>query len=436
MSDAKTPKMAAGDGYTRLTAAITLLGLGGFIAWAGFVPLQEGVAASGTVVVDSSRKQVQHFEGGIIEDIRVREGDRVEAGAVLVVLKGTASQASRDQVVQKVAALRAAQARLEAITSGAAAPDMAGLDGLTLPAAEQAEIEDREISLFRQQVGALNADLGVLSARRTAFIAEARQREGELTIARRTLETTREEYTLMQTMLDQQLVRRDQVTALERALTGTEGEIARLQGAREEALAQARDADAQAAQTRARFAQEVAAELREVNSERLAAEEALAAAQDVLDRSEVIAPVSGEVLNLGFTTQGGVVQPGETLMEIVPVLDAVTAAVRIRPSDRAAVFEGLGVRATASAYRSWTAPSLQGEIAGVSADLKTDPVTGDVYYEARVRITPESLAKAEDLAILPGMPMDVFIFSGRSRTTLDYLFEPIAASLFKGVRTQ
>ncbi|MEO1475845.1 MAG: hypothetical protein AAFS13_05635, partial [Pseudomonadota bacterium] len=116
-------------------------------------------------------------------------------------------------------------------------------------------------------------------------------------------------------------------------------------------------------------------------------------------------------------------------------IDAVTASVRIRPNDRASVFEGQTVRTQISAYKSWLSPSLDGEIINVSADLKTDIVSGANYYEARVRIPDAALSEASDLDIIPGMPVDVFIFSGKSRTLADYLFEPIASSITKGLQS-
>ncbi|MEO1406027.1 MAG: HlyD family efflux transporter periplasmic adaptor subunit [Pseudomonadota bacterium] len=141
------------------------------------------------------------------------------------------------------------------------------------------------------------------------------------------------------------------------------------------------------------------------------------------------------MLNLAFSTEGGVVRPGEAILEIVPEIEAVTASVRIRPNDRASVFEGQTVRTQISAYKSWLNPSLDGEIVTVSADLKTDVVTGTNYYEARVRIPDASLEGETDLDIIPGMPVDVFIFSGKSRTLADYLFEPIASSITKGLQS-
>ncbi|MEM9669169.1 MAG: HlyD family type I secretion periplasmic adaptor subunit [Pseudomonadota bacterium] len=422
------------DHYTRLMGTICFVGLGGFIAWAGFVPLEEGVAASGTVVVETNRQVVQHLEGGIIETISVKDGERVEAGDTLIVLQETASLASRDQVGQKIGALRASVQRLSALQTESQQPDFSTIDELDISSDERNEIVARELDLFEQQISALRADLNVLETRKSAASSTARLKQGEIEIAGRALASTKDELALIRNMFDQQLVRRDQVTGLERSVAEREGEIARLRSEKVRAEADARDLSVQIVQRQAQFEEEVSTDLRETYAELLSAEERLSAAQDVLNRSVISAPVTGEILNLAFSTRGGVVRPGEAIMEIVPDIDAVTASVRIRPTDRASIFEGQTVRTQVSAYKSWRSPSLDGEIVDVSADLKTDVVSGAQYYEARVRIPEASLADAPELEVIPGMPVDVFIFSGKSRTLADYLFEPIASSLTKGLQ--
>lgn len=424
------------DPYAARLGLVCALGFGGFMVWAAAIPLEEGVAATGTVVVESKRQVIQHLEGGIVDDIRVREGDRVASGEILIVLKETASLASRDQVMQGAADFRASVARLAALQAGLDSPDFSSLDPMALGALERSEIIGRERALFDEQRNTLNADVAVLNARSLAAASTAANKTREIGITQRALESARTELGLMQSKLDNQMARRDQVTALERAVAALDGDIARLEGQRAEATALAQELRTQISQTEARFAEAVATDLKRANADLLSAEESLSAAQDILNRNVITAPVSGVVLNLAVSTQGGVIRPGEPLLEIVPQADAIVALVRIRPVDRGSVHAGQTVRAQTAAYRSWLAPKVAGIIEGVSADLKTDPVDGETYYEAKIRIPPGEVAAAGSVEIIPGMPMEVFIFSGRSRTTLDYLMEPISASLFKGLRTQ
>jgi len=416
-------------------AAICVLGFGGFMVWGSLAPLEEGVAASGQIVVEDNRQLVQHLEGGLVDDIRVREGEMVQQGDVLVVLKKTASLSNRDQVVQQYGALAASVARLRALQSGASRPDFSALDNLDLGASEKADIIRRERGLFQQQRNSLEADVAVLQARVSAAQKLQSASDGQIGIAGKALQSARGELDVVLDMFEQQLARRDQVTALERLVATLEGDIARLESDRENARAAELDNAAQITQTRARASQDIAATLLETSAELLASEESLNNAQDILDRSVITAPVSGEVLNMSFSTIGGVVRSGETMMEIVPAIDEVTASVQIAASDRAAIAEGQIVRTQFSSYKGWQAPSLEGEIIDVSADLKTDQATGISYYEARIRVPADQIARTRDIDIIPGMPVDVFIFSGNSRTMLDYLLEPLGESLFRGLRT-
>ena len=423
------------DKIVRKMGAICLLGFGGFLVWGTLAPLEEGVAASGQIVVEDNRQRVQHLEGGILSEIKVREGQLVQKGDVLVVLEKTASLSSRDQVVQEYGALAASVARLRALQSSASAPTFEALDELDLGAAERADIIKRETGLFHQQRSSLEADIAVLSARISAAKQTQVSRQSQIEIARKALESASGELAVIQDMFAQQLARRDQVTSSERLVATLEGDIARLQSQGDDAKASELDFQAQIKQLRARYAQDNAANLLSTSAELLAVEERLNAAQDILDRSVITAPVSGEVLNMAFSTIGGVVRSGETLMEIVPDIGEVTASVQISAADRSSVAEGQIVRTQFSSYRGWQAPRLEGEIIDVSADLKTDPVTSVSYYEARIRVPASEIAKTTDVDVIPGMPVDTFIYSGKSRTLLDYLLEPLGESLFRGLRT-
>lgn len=403
--------------------------------WGSLAPLEEGVSASGQIVVEDNRQLVQHLEGGIVDEIRVREGQFVQQGDILVVLKKTASLSNRDQVVQEYGALLASVSRLKALQSNAKAPFFDALDQLDLGESERADIINRETGLFHQQRNSLNADIAVLSARMKAAQKTQASQEKQILIAEKSLESAQSELNVVRDMFSQQLARRDQVTASERLVSTLEGDIARLQSQVEGAKASQLDFRAQISQQRARVAQENAASLLSTSAELLAAEERLNAAQDILDRSVIFAPVSGEVLNMAFSTIGGVVRSGETIMEIVPNISEVTASVQIAASDRSSIFEGQLVRTQFSSYKGWQAPRLEGEIIDVSADLKIDPVTSASYYEARIRVPASEIARTTNVNVIPGMPVDAFIYSGKSRTMLDYLLEPLGESLFKGLRT-
>lgn len=423
------------DKMVRLAGVTCLIGLGGFLGWAGLVPLEEGIAASGRIVVENDRQVVQHFEGGIVETIAVREGDIVEAGQVVVTLRETGSLSDRDQLTTKIAALLAKEARLEALLNDESEPDFGALDTLNLKPSSRAALIAEESNLFGAGEQSFAADLRVLSERAEAARRTAQLRARQIESTEKARRVVEEDLQRSLELLSNQMIRRDQVTRLERELASLDADVARLKAQRDESAASAEDAERQSEQSRAELRQQTSAELRDARAERLAVQERLNAAQDVLDRSIIVAPVDGEVLNLAVTTPGSVVSSAETIMEIVPREQQLVASVRVRPTDRASVYEGQIVRTQISAYRSWQTPRLDGEVVGVSADLKTDPATGNEYYEARILLAAREDGSGQILKVTPGMPVDAFIYSGHSRTTLDYVFAPLRESVFKGLRT-
>ena len=422
------------DPTVRFAAIACAAGLGGFLAWAGFVPLAEGVPASGMVVVENDRQVIQHLEGGIIEDLLVRDGDQVEAGQPLLSLQATASQAVRDEILQEMATSLASLARLEALRDAEASPDFAALDDLALGDGERAAVIERQRDLFDQQRQSFLADLSVLQARRDGARDSIRLYQQQISTTDRALAAAQDQVTLLQQRVDRQMARVDELRAMERDVANLETQIAGLRRDAQQAATTVEDLEGQIAQTQANFLRIISTEQLEARTTLQAAEERLAAAQDVLNRIVISAPRGGEVLNLAFSTRGGVVRPGEAILEIVPEVEEVTVSARIGPGDRAAVYQGQAVRTHFTAYKSWMTPRLDGEVTSVSADLKSDPVTGEPYYEVRIVVPSDQINRLDGLALTPGMPAQVFIFSGTRRTTLDYLLEPISESLFRGAR--
>lgn len=423
------------DPSIRLAALACLAGLGGFLVWAGLIPLAEGVPASGLVVVENSRQVVQHLEGGIIEDLLVRDGDRVEAGDALLTLQETASLAVRDEILLEIATRTASLSRLEALRDRLDSPDFSALDALGLSSMDHAAVRERQVDLFEQQRQTIDADIAVLVARRDGARSAKDLYRDQIVITQRALAAAEDQLTLLNERVGRQMARLDELRAMERDVAALEAQIGSLRTQAQSAETLERDLDGQIAQAEAAFLRDISAEQLEARAALGVAEERLSAAQDVLNRVVITAPQSGEVLNLAFSTRGGVVRPGETILEIIPEAGELTVSARIRPTDRASVYEGLAVRTRITAYKSWLAPRLDGEVTSVSADLKTDQVTGSPFYEVRIVIPADEAARLDALDINPGMPAEVFIFSGSSRTTLDYLLEPISESLFRGART-
>ena len=202
------------DKTIKKTAIICLIGLGGFLVWGAAVPLAEGVSAAGKVVVDGDRKTVQHLEGGIIEEILVREGKIVNKGDKIVVLKNTASLANRDQVIQEYASLTASVERLQVLLADEGRPQFEALNSLELGPQEMNDIIERELELFDQQKSAANADLAVLQARRNAAQRTQKSLKKQIIIERKSLVVASEEEAVIAAMFEKQLARRDQLLSL------------------------------------------------------------------------------------------------------------------------------------------------------------------------------------------------------------------------------
>jgi len=425
------------DGSIWHRALYCIIGFGVFAAWSVYVPLDEGFSAQGAIVVQDEKKVVQHFEGGIVETIAVREGDVVQEGQVLMVLSQTATGAARDQRLNALAMLEASVARLTALRAGLDAPDFTSVLAIGLDEDLVASVIEEQSNLFQEQRRAHAAELAILEAREQGALATASSRAQQAEASRRALDSVNEQLVSGREMLERRMVRLDQVQALEQSSARIESELAGFLNQKIEAEALAQDLRGQIEQANIKYSQDVAASLVDVRAKLNDEREALAASEDVVTRSTITAPQSGQVINLAFNTPGGVVRAGETIMEIVPEDGRMVASVRVRPNDRASVFSGQAAKLQLVAYRSWRVPKLDGVVELVSADLKTDPHNGATYYEARISIPENQLERVDgEVQIIPGMPVQVFMFSGASRTLSSYLMEPVAESFFKGAHTQ
>ena len=421
------------DRGIRLSLIACALGFGGFVLWAAFAKLDEGVIASGNVVVQDNRKAVQHFEGGIIRELYVREGQTVDAGEILMELEPVQSEAARDELAQEYAVQLATLLRLTALRDDLEVVDFTEVRAIEVPGAVAEDIIARQTILFEQQRQALAARLSVLSTQKEALEGRARDLNRQISATNRSLATAKDDLALRRELLSERLETIGNVQRLEREVSSLEADLSRLIGDRNQARKSTEEVEEQMAEARASTQEQTGQQIVETQGRSLMARERLLANQDRLSRTVIRAPEAGTVLNLAQTTVGGVVAPGEMIMEIVPASDDLIVSVRLSPTDRDAVAPGQDVEAQLSAYKSFIAPRLPGTVLSVSADLKQDEATGVFFYEARVSLDPSDLDTTR-VKVLPGMPVETFIASGTSRTFLDYVFEPIRATFQRGTR--
>jgi len=413
---------------------VTIGFFGGFMAWAVLAPLDEAAVAPGTIVVEGTRRTLSHLEGGIVREILVRDGSRVEAGQVVLRLDDVQSGATLDSLKAQRFALMGQIARLEAEAAGAAA--------ITFPeelvSAESARAREAVVgqrALFEARQASLASQLLVLEARvaqQEAIISGAR---GQIEATRRQLELMRQEETMRSNLVRQGLARIPELLALQRSLAALEGQQQDLQGQvrrGEGAIEEARNGIAQARDQRR---QEIGTEEREAATRLADTEERLRAAADVSARREIVAPEAGTILNLRQFTLGAVLRAGEPAMDLVPASDRLVAEVNVQPNDIDVVHVGLEADLRLPAFRQRLIPVLHGRVTFVAADATTDPQTRASHFRTQIRIDEAQLAALPEIALVPGMPVEGHVRIG-SRSFWRYLTQPVRDSLARAFREQ
>ncbi|WP_407180117.1 HlyD family type I secretion periplasmic adaptor subunit [Bradyrhizobium sp. STM 3562] len=398
-------------------------GIGG---WAATSQLSGAVIGQGVVVVDSSVKKVQHPTGGIVGELRVREGDRVNAGDILIRLDETQTLANATIVTKSLDELLARQARLETERDGA--------DHVTFPKALLERTKDNnsdagraiaaETKLFDLRQQARGGQKAQLKERSAQLQDEIKGYLGQLDAKQKEVDLIHQELEGVRSLWQKNLVPISRLTALERDAARLEGERSQLSGMIAQAKGKIAEIELQVIQIDQDLRTEVGKDLIETRSKLSELAERKTAAVDQLNRIDIRAPQSGRVHELSVHTVGGVIAPGEQIMLIVPDADALAVEVKIAPRDIDQVYVGQVATMRFAAFDQKTTPEVEGEISVVSADITQDQKTGTSYYTARVLLKPDELAKLGSSKLVPGMPVDVFIKT-RGRTALSYLVKPL-----------
>jgi HlyD family secretion protein len=421
-----------GIGWPSVAGLLTLvLGFGGFGTWAAMAPLEGAVIAPGKVVASGRNKAVQHLEGGIIKEILVEEGDRVESGEPVAVLDATASAAALNRLKAQLWTLEAAEARSLAERTGA--------DAITWPDSVAAERERPDVakvmqdqqSEFEARLEKHLAELAVLDQQIAALEEQIRGYEVQKHQTARQVELVVEEREPLEQLLAKGLTTASRVAGLKRVeadLRGREGQLAASIAEAGQSIAEIEEKTAALKVARL---EEASAQLSEVRLKRSDVVEQIRTAQDVLDRVVVAAPASGTVIRLTKYNPGAVVLPGQQIMEIVP--EGLIVEARVGPQDIDEVRVGQMARLQFSALDLRKTPQVPAEVVHVSADRLEDDRTGEPYYLARLKISSEPLAGFDPARIGPGQPVESFITTGE-RTFLSYLAEPLTKTLRRALR--
>jgi HlyD family secretion protein len=403
--------------------AFVTFGVGG---WAATSQLSGAVIGQGVVVVDSSVKKVQHATGGIIGELRAREGDHVNAGDILIRLDETQTLANATIVTQSVDELLARQARLGAERDNA--------DEIVFPKAliersrdgksEAAHAIAAERTLFDLRREARAGQKAQLRERGAQLLDEIKGYTGQAEAKQKEIDLIYKELDGVRTLWQKNLVPIARMTALERDTARLEGERSQLSGAIAQSKGKIAEIQLQIIQVEQDLRTEVGKDLIETRSKLSELSERKTAAVDQLNRIDIRAPQSGRVHQLAVHTVGGVIAPGEQIMLIVPDADALAIEVRIATREIDQVYFGQTATMRFAAFNQKTTPEIEGTVTMVSADLTQDQRSGTSYYTVRVALKPEELAKLGASKVVPGMPVDVFIKTS-GRTALSYLTKPL-----------
>ncbi|RXH05851.1 MULTISPECIES: HlyD family type I secretion periplasmic adaptor subunit [Bradyrhizobium] len=409
---------------------VLVVGLGG---WASTVLISGALIAPGQIVVESNVKKVQHPTGGVVGEVRARDGDLVKAGDIVVRLDDTVTKANLAIVTKNLDAAQARAARLQA--------EQRGLDKIEFPQSllERADDPDvkallaAETKLFdvrvngrtgqkaqlRERITQLNEEIAGLSAQEKA-------KDQEIALVQNELTGVRELY-------DKRLVQISRLTQLERDSARLNGERAQYIASRAQAKGKITETELQIIQIDKDVVSEVSKDLRETNDKIGELIERKVAAEDQLRRVDIRAPQDGMVLQSTVHTVGGVVTAGDTLMLIVPQADDLQVEAKVNPVDIDKLQIGQKTLLRLSAFNQRTTPELNGVVSRVSPDVTTDQRTGQGYYTIRVSMPPEEVARLGDVKLIPGMPVEAFVQTG-DRTMLSYLMKPLHDQLMRAFR--
>ena len=415
---------------------LVLVFLVGGGVWAATARIEGAAIALGTVGVESNRKSVAHLEGGIVRDILVSEGDRVIAGQPMIRLDDTMARATLDLLSARQDGLLAKRARLIAERGGEQA--IAFPSGLLDRAAnaEIMELMEGEMRVLDSRRENIERQDAVLQERLAKHRQEIKGLNAKLSAARKSLVLLREERDMMDKLFKKGLMTKDRLLAIRRRAVQAEGDIGDIQARIARAGEAMGEIEMQRALNRDTHAKQVIQDLQD-SQERLAeVREKVRAARDILMRTEVRAPASGLVVGLRVHTAGGIVKPGQPLLDLVPDADRAVVDLRIDPKDVDAVYPGMTARVRLTAFNARTTPMIQGRVTRVSADRMVDPQTGAAYFSGRV-VPEDSVPREAEAAAMPqlrpGMQAEVFLVTAE-RTVLDYLLDPLVRAVDRAGR--
>ncbi|MCK5576319.1 MAG: HlyD family type I secretion periplasmic adaptor subunit [Sphingomonadales bacterium] len=417
----------------RFGGVILFLFFGVLGSFSAFVPLSTSSVASGTVIVDSKRKTIQHLEGGIVETIHVRDGDLVGRGALLISLDGTQANANRGIIMDRLDAAHGQLARLEA--------EMKGEPTITFPEellnradeVSVAAVLEGERRVLRARLENVAAQTSILNQRIEQIKEEITGLEAEISSEDDQLMLISDEIADVEGLMEKGLARKPRVLELKR-------QKAEISGSRSKNLSNIARGRQSIGETRMRISElrtewlsEVVNMLVETRSNIYDLAENKNAADDIVARTEIRSPLEGEVVGLQVFTTGGVIGPGQPLMDIVPKGDDLIIEAMVLLDDIDVVVVGMPVHVHFTAYSGRKVVPVKGTVTAISGDRLFDEERKISYFNARIHLNEDAVKEQQDLRVYPGMSTEVIFVTGE-RTLLSYLLEPLSDSMRRSLR--
>ncbi|MDH2354845.1 HlyD family type I secretion periplasmic adaptor subunit [Bradyrhizobium sp. SSUT112] len=406
---------------------------GGIGTWAMIAPLNGAVVANAVVKVDGNRKSVQHLDGGIVKELHVREGDRVLAGDLLIVLDETQARAEYDVLTQQYGVLRATEVRL--LTELDHGPELVMPNDLRARSGDPylKSVWNGQVSQFESRRAALEGQRSVIREKINQLGSQIVGANAQVKSFTDQINSVRSEAKDIAPLVERGLIARPRILQLERTSYGLEGQIADTSAS----IAKARQAIAEQEQQIAQLDNdrmtEVTKDLRDTQARLLEVIPKALNAKAVLGRMEIRAPYSGRVVGLNVFSMGGVIQRGDKILDIVPDEDLLTIEAQVAVDDISDVRPNTRAEVHLTAYKQRIVPIIHGDVIQVSADRLTDPKTNNPYYTAFVRIDQEELAAMPNIRLYPGMPATVIIPTVQ-RTAFEYIVGPLLMSFSHSFR--
>lgn len=416
----------------RIGVMILLTTVSFFALWSYLAPIDGAALATGFITVKSHRKTVQHLDGGIVNQIFVKDGDIVKEGDILLTLDSTEARSQLEVLRGQSITLSAQLARLEAERDRK--PYISFPDNLSnLGDARILEARNSETELFTARRIAFDGQIAVLKQKISQLSTQIVGIKGQRQSKQELSASYGEEAQDLKELLAEGFADKQRLRDTERSHASNTGEIASLTSQIAGAEIQIGETKLEIMQLEKKFQEEVTGKLSEVQSQLFDINQRLTATADKVSRIEIKAPVGGRIMGLSIHTQGGVVLAGHPILDIVPQKEELIIDAQVSPMDIDRISVGLIAEVRFSAFKQALTPTTEGKVINISADRLIDEKNGASYYQAQVELTPESLQKLKQLELVPGMPVEVMINTGE-RTVVEYLMQPITNAFARSFR--